>query len=84
MYRSQLINSVEQSIYWEVNSFPASPETFMDAEGSLPCSQKPAAYHCPKPDVNLVHSLIYYPFNIHFNIILLSMSHSDKNVIKIF
>jgi hypothetical protein len=44
-------------------------QSFMEPEGSVPCSQKPTTGHCPEPDKSSPLPPSYF-LNIHFNIIL--------------
>jgi hypothetical protein len=49
----------------------------MEPKSSLECSQKPATGAILNQQ-NLVYTLIFYPFMMHFNIILSSTPRSPK------
>jgi hypothetical protein len=55
------------SLCWLRNFQP-----FMENEVSLPCSQEPATFPCPKSDES-IHPFTHYFPNIHINIILPSI-----------
>jgi hypothetical protein len=64
---------MEQSPSWDANSHSASQEIprLKEPEGSLPCSQKPAAGPYILSQMNPVHNLPIY----FFNVILVLTSH---------
>ena len=64
------LHRVRWRTHWKKNATNLNFRHFMEAEGSLPCSQEPTTCSYHEPDHSTLRAPVLFPFKLNFNIVL--------------